>query len=105
MSIFFKKESIIYLCSMIFISYPAFSDDEGRTHQFNGNSNLQLSGALYFPKDEVKINGNMSNGNNHPSCLTIIAKKIEFSGNMSLNNNNCSGVSGGNSSNKIQLVE
>ena len=48
------------------------------THKFNGGSNLNFSGVLYFPNTEVQFTG----GNSlQSSAVIIIADKVSFSGN------------------------
>jgi hypothetical protein len=54
----------------------------GSPNTFNGGSNLNLVGALYFPKQLVQFNG----GNNvNGTCTRIVAYMIDFAGTSGLN--------------------
>ncbi len=55
----------------------------------NGNSTSEFEGAIYFPNQEINVNG----GNSSTSpCLQIVAYQVSFSGNssMSADNTGCS---------------
>jgi hypothetical protein len=47
------------------------------SNKFNGNASSKLTGALYFPKQEVQFLGNFSGTN---GCLRIVALRIKFTG-------------------------
>lgn len=53
------------------------------TNKINGNSLSLLSGAFYFPKQQLQINGD--SGLN-VSCAQFVSYVIEFAGNGSINN-------------------
>jgi Flp pilus assembly protein TadG len=54
----------------------------GGMSNFNGNANSRLTGALYFPKEDITYNGNFS-GNG--GCTQIVANKIVWNGNTKFN--------------------
>lgn len=47
-------------------------------NKINGNSSSVVTGALYFPNQEVQYNGT---GNTSASCTLFVAKNINFTGN------------------------
>ena len=49
----------------------------------NGNSELSLLGALYFPSQEVRINGTSDFDD---GCLQIVANTVQFLGTTDINN-------------------
>jgi hypothetical protein len=51
--------------------------------KFTGGSNMHLTGALYLPYQDVVYTGGTSGGVN---CTVIVAKKVEFRGNVHLDN-------------------
>jgi Flp pilus assembly protein TadG len=53
----------------------------GNTDQINGGSNNAIQGAVYFPKDTLKINGT---GTAVSLCATWVANNITFLGNSSI---------------------
>lgn len=55
--------------------------------KFNGGSSMNLTGAIYFPVQEVEWAGN--NGPTSPSCTEIIAKRITFTGASKLEDTAC----------------
>lgn len=57
--------------------------------RFNGGSTMSLSGALYFPSQEVDFNGN--NGAVLSNCTQIVAREITFSGASNASHNGCDG--------------
>lgn len=72
----------------------------------NGNSSTSFTGVVYFPNQEINVNG----GNEGSStCLQIVALRVGFSGNGSLNASNdpcdSSGVPPIETPGAIQLVE
>jgi hypothetical protein len=58
-----------------------------------------MSGALYFPTADININGNAGFS---LTCLQLVARRLTFSGNMSINNTCSSG--GGSPGFKLQYV-
>jgi Flp pilus assembly protein TadG len=72
----------------------------------NGNSSTSFEGVVYFPDQEINVNG----GNSASSpCLQLVALRVSFSGNsdMSVDNSECSdlGVSGIALPGDVELVE
>jgi hypothetical protein len=53
------------------------------TNIINGNSTSLLQGALYFPRQELQMNG--TSGMN-TRCLQIVARRIDWRGNNNLQN-------------------
>lgn len=49
----------------------------------NGNSNSSLSGAFYFPADELTFNGTAGMS---VSCIQIVARKLKFTGDSDMTN-------------------
>jgi hypothetical protein len=70
------------------------------TDQITGNTTLRLTGALYFPKSELKFAGGSSSG----GSTMIVADKVTFSGGASYLGDNVSD-SGSASAPKIALLE
>lgn len=58
---------------------------EDGVNSFLGGSDMTLSGALYFPSQEVRYTGG-TDVDTPPKCLQIIANKVTFSGNATLAN-------------------
>ncbi len=56
-------------------------------NKINGNSDSVLSGALYFPRQQLQINGT---SNLKFTCAQFVSRIVEFSGNGSINNT-CTG--------------
>jgi hypothetical protein len=53
------------------------------TNIINGNSSSVLQGALYFPRQELQMNGN--SGMN-TRCLQIVARRVDWRGNNNIQN-------------------
>jgi Flp pilus assembly protein TadG len=53
------------------------------TNIINGNSNTVLQGALYFPRQELQMNG--TSGMN-TRCIQIVARRIDWRGNNNIQN-------------------
>ncbi|OYW15485.1 MAG: hypothetical protein B7Y82_03975 [Sphingomonadales bacterium 32-65-25] len=53
------------------------------TNIINGNSSSLLQGALYFPRQELQMNG--TNGMN-TRCIQIVARRIDWRGNAAIQN-------------------
>ena len=60
-------------------------------NKINGNANTILSGAFYFPNQQIQING--TSGLDF-TCAKFVARTVDFSGNGSINNS-CPGGYGG----------
>lgn len=52
--------------------------------KFNGNAEVNLTGALYFPQRQVEYGGGSSAAG--ASCLHIVARRVEFTGNANITN-------------------
>lgn len=63
----------------------------GTTNSINGNSSSTFSGAVYFPNQQLDINGT---SNLNFTCAQFVARDVSFSGNGSVNNS-CPGGYGG----------
>jgi len=77
----------------------------GNIDKINGGSNNVLSGAVYFPKDTLQINGS---GTSVSLCALWVANKITFLGNSSIalsspDDTVCSGKEAG-AGNPVQMV-
>jgi hypothetical protein len=53
----------------------------GAQNKFNGDSNTDIRGVIYIPKQKTEWAGGNSSG---PGCTKIVALKIEFTGNSSV---------------------
>ena len=63
-------------------------------NKINGNSESKITGALYFPNQELQYNGT---GNTAGTCTLFVSRRIDFSGNSVTlnkfkNNAECSGT-------------
>jgi Flp pilus assembly protein TadG len=56
-------------------------DNVYNTNKFNGTPTSSLTGALYFPSQEVQYLGNFSGVN---GCMRIVARTIDFRGNTTM---------------------
>jgi hypothetical protein len=61
-------------------------------NRINGNSNSLMTGAMYFPNQQLDINGTAGL---HFSCAQFVARNVNFSGNGSITNT-CPGGYGPN---------
>ncbi len=52
--------------------------------KFNGNAEVNLTGALYFPQRQVEYGGGSSAAG--ASCIHIVARRVKFSGNANITN-------------------
>jgi len=52
--------------------------------KFNGNAKVNLTGALYFPERQVEYGGGSSAAG--ASCIHIVARRVEFTGNANITN-------------------
>jgi hypothetical protein len=66
----------------------------GKVNKINGNSSSVLSGAFYFPNQQLQVNGT---SNLNFNCAQFVAYIVEFSGNGSITNT----CTGGYGTNKI----
>ena len=66
---------------MLFIQDPEAKPSY--THVFNGDGDMRLSGAIYFPAAKISFRGGSEAA---PGCLQIVARAITFSGDTSLAN-------------------
>lgn len=67
------------LAGILFFQDPAAKDQvKTASNLINGNADLDLRGALYFPGSGVEMSGGMS-GN--MSCLQVVAQTVEITGN------------------------
>jgi len=55
----------------------------GNCNTINGGSGSVITGAIYFPNQEIWYNGN---GNTTATCTMFVAKRINFTGNSSTSN-------------------
>ena len=55
----------------------------GNCNTINGNSGSVITGAVYFPKQEVWYNGT---GNTTATCTMFVAKRVTFTGNSATSN-------------------
>lgn len=62
----------------------------GGESYINGNANLNMSGAIYFPNQFITISGGASS---NMQCLQVIAQKIKISGNSGIKGT-CDAASG-----------
>lgn len=73
------------------------------TIKINGDSSSHLQGAMYFPRADLVFNGNTGATT---TCLQLVAKDIQFTGNSNISNS-CPAGSGSGSfkGQKVRLVE
>jgi hypothetical protein len=63
---------------MLFFGDPANHDGKNK---FNGTAKSTMTGALYFPSQEVDYQGNFSGAN---GCTQIVANTVEWTGNTAI---------------------
>ena len=56
-------------------------------NKLNGGSAMMLTGAVYFPKQQIQFNGDNNSSAN--TCTQIIGRTVEFTGNSKIYNNGC----------------
>jgi len=61
----------------------------GFSDTINGNSSSSIKGAIYFPSQLVRFNGN--NSTDQGGCTQILADKVQFTGTVRIDSN-CTGV-------------
>ena len=73
------------------------------TNHINGNSDSSFQGAFYFPSQRTFINGTAGMST---ACVKLVARRVEFSGNMNISNS-CPSDSGlpDFTGKKVRLVE
>jgi hypothetical protein len=69
-------------------------DSASSVNKINGNSSSKITGALYFPNQELQYNGT---GNTVGTCTLFVSRRIDFSGNSVTlnkfkNSSECSGT-------------
>jgi hypothetical protein len=69
------------------------SSTSSTVNKVNGNSDSLMSGAFYFPNQQLQINGTAGLNFN---CAQFVARTVDFSGNGSINNT-CTGGYGDDS--------
>jgi hypothetical protein len=57
-------------------------DNSNTANKFNGTADSQMTGALYFPAQQVEFLGNFSGEN---GCMRIVARTIDFTGSADFN--------------------
>lgn len=57
--------------------------DSGSANKINGNSSSLITGALYFPSQELQYNGT---GNTTAICTMFVARRVNFTGNAGVTN-------------------
>lgn len=57
--------------------------DSGSANKINGNSSSVITGALYFPSQELQYNGT---GNTTATCTMFVARRVNFTGNAGVTN-------------------
>ena len=84
------------------------TDGPSKTNKINGNSDSVITGALYFPNQELDYNGT---GNTSATCTMFVSRRIKFSGNSATSNKfksraECAiaGLPSGSSSRRVRLV-
>jgi Flp pilus assembly protein TadG len=78
-------------------------DNTYNSNKFNGTADSILTGALYFPAQDVEFLGNFSGQN---GCMRVVSRTVKFTGNLNLNSN-CSGYGLGSMPlpGRVSLVE
>lgn len=56
-------------------------------NKLNGGSSMTLTGAIYFPKQQIQFNGD--NDSAATTCTQIIGRTVEFTGSSKIFNNGC----------------
>lgn len=62
--------------------YQSANAGTSNVNKINGTSNFNITGAVYFPKQEVEFQGNNTTGGG--GCTQIVADKVTFTGNSTL---------------------
>lgn len=82
---------------------PTYQGNKPISNKLNGNSDMALTGAVYFPSQQVDFQG-ATGGNT--SCLQLVARTVTFSGSGAITNS-CASSSGTETISRfsIKLVE
>ncbi|MCW5772645.1 MAG: hypothetical protein KIT16_13465 [Rhodospirillaceae bacterium] len=67
--------------------YQDPSASSSGVNKFNGGSEMLLTGAVYFPSQQIQFNGDNDSASNN--CTQIIGRTVEFTGNSRIYNNGC----------------
>jgi len=62
----------------------ANADPTAIVNKINGTSNVHLTGAVYFPNQEVDFQGDNTTGGSNGGCTQVVASKVTFTGNSKL---------------------
>jgi Flp pilus assembly protein TadG len=65
---------------------PAFTNGTENINTVTGNSNLSISGTMYFPNQQLRYTGG---GSLRSSCTRVIARRINFAGQSSAFSGGC----------------
>ncbi len=78
-------------------------DNTYNSNKFNGTADSMLTGALYFPNQDVEFLGNFSGQN---GCMRVVSRTVKFTGNLNLNSD-CTayGLNGMPLPGRVSLVE
>lgn len=72
---------------LLFVQDPRATSSSGPgINRFNGGAEMKLTGALYFPAEELNFSGN----SNMTSCIEVVARTVKFTGNTRLDVSGCS---------------
>jgi hypothetical protein len=85
------------------VAFYGDPDNTYNSNKFNGTATSTLTGALYFPAQDVEFLGNFSGQN---GCMRVVSRTVKFTGNLNLNSN-CSGYGLGSMPlpGRVSLVE
>ncbi len=89
---------------LLFFQDPDTAGNNPQSSSFNGNANVSLNGALYFPASEVRMNGSFSTD---PNCMQVIAGKVDLAGSQDLNithDESCAGMTKKPFTRKLALI-
>lgn len=64
------------------ILFRGDNDNDYNFNKFNGNASSSLTGALYFPSQDVEFLGNFSGSN---GCLRVVSRTMKFTGSTTMN--------------------
>ncbi len=62
-----------------------------QANQFNGGATMNLTGAMYFPRQEIEFSGN--NTVNMPECTRIVGRLVTFTGTSGIQDTGCEELS------------